>query len=79
MQNEVLLNSLYVDPGAKAMDDRDGDISDSIEVGGRRRWTPVAWVRIASRIVCATLVGAKSPPSASSACSHSCRRLITIS
>ena len=32
MQNEVLLNSLYVDPGAKAMDDRDGDISDSIEV-----------------------------------------------
>jgi hypothetical protein len=32
VQNEVLLNSLYVDPGAKAMDDRDGDISDSIEV-----------------------------------------------
>jgi len=32
VQNEVLLNSLYIDPGATAMDDRDGDISDSIEV-----------------------------------------------
>lgn len=78
MQNEVLLNSLYIDPGATAMDDRDGDISDSIEVDATEVDTSRVG-HIASRIVYATLVGAKSPPNALFACLRSCRRLITIS
>jgi len=32
VQNEILLNSVYIDPGATAMDDVDGDISDAVVV-----------------------------------------------